>query len=68
MLCRAVAGAAAACRQGDVGWRGTSGLRALGVWRSGVWAGDREGQMMSCGPEGDIGTEVQGCNLQGFGG
>ena len=61
---RAVAGAAAARRQGDEGRRGTSGPRALGVRRSGVWAGDREGRMRSCrpeghlGPEGDRGTEV----------
>src|SRR5882724_9029534 len=61
MLCGAVAGAAAARRQGDEGRRGTSGPRALGVRRSGVWAGDREGWMRSHGPEGDIGTEVQGC-------
>src|SRR5882672_3847139 len=67
MLCGAVAGATAARRQGDEGRRGTSGPRALGVRRSGVWAGDREGRMRShgpeghLGPEGDIGTEVQGC-------
>ena len=67
MLCRAVAGAAAARRQGDEGQRGTSGPRALGVRRLGVWAGDREGQMRShrpkghLGPEGDMGTEAQGC-------
>ena len=36
MLCRAVVGTAAAHRQGDEGQRGTSGPRALGVWRSGV--------------------------------
>ena len=53
VLCGAVAGTAAARRQGNEGQRGTSGPRALGVQRSGV-RGQRSGDEGPCGP--DAGT------------
>ena len=53
MLCGAVAGTAAAHRQGDEGQRGTLGPQALGVQRSGV-RGQRSEDEGPCGP--DVGT------------